>query len=85
MTVLRKETHRLQLSMERYTCDDMTSFTYEDLDQLEQKLEQSVNKIRDRKVISHETQVTILFSLFSSLYVFISIRLGSVIFVPFKH
>ncbi|KAH7521179.1 hypothetical protein FEM48_Zijuj07G0005800 [Ziziphus jujuba var. spinosa] len=49
MSMLRKETHRLQLSMERYTCDDMSSFTYEDLDQLEQQLEHSVNKVRDRK------------------------------------
>lgn len=51
MAMLRKETHRLQLSMERYTCDDMTSLTYQDLDQLEQQLEHSVNKVRDRKVI----------------------------------
>ncbi|KAF3455903.1 hypothetical protein FNV43_RR00545 [Rhamnella rubrinervis] len=49
MAMLRKETHRLQLSMERYTCDDMTSLTYQDLDQLEQQLEHSVHKVRDRK------------------------------------
>ncbi|XP_022726111.1 protein TRANSPARENT TESTA 16-like [Durio zibethinus] len=46
---LRKETHHLQLSMRRYTGEDMSSIPIEELDQLEQELERSVNKVRDRK------------------------------------
>ncbi|KAB1206307.1 Protein TRANSPARENT TESTA 16 [Morella rubra] len=49
MTMLRKETYRLELSMRRYTGEDVTSLPYEDLDQLEQELERAVNKVRDRK------------------------------------
>ncbi|XP_022762461.1 protein TRANSPARENT TESTA 16-like isoform X2 [Durio zibethinus] len=49
LAVLRKETRRLQLSMRRYTGEDMSSIPLEELDQLEQELERSVNKVRDRK------------------------------------
>ncbi|KAE8687759.1 MADS-box protein FBP24 [Hibiscus syriacus] len=49
LAVLRKETRRLQLSMRRYTCEDMSCIPYEELDQLEQELERSVNKVRERK------------------------------------
>ncbi|KAE8022998.1 hypothetical protein FH972_008755 [Carpinus fangiana] len=50
MTTLRRETHRLQLSMQRYTGEDLSSLrSYEDLDQLEKELERSLNKVRDRK------------------------------------
>ncbi|KAA3488460.1 protein TRANSPARENT TESTA 16-like [Gossypium australe] len=49
LAVLRKETRRLQLSMRRYTGEDMSSIPYEELDQLEQELERSVNKVRERK------------------------------------
>lgn len=49
LAVLRKETRRLQLSMRRYTGEDMSSIPFEELDQLEQELERSVNKVRDRK------------------------------------
>ncbi|XWS63279.1 hypothetical protein CRYUN_Cryun06bG0081600 [Craigia yunnanensis] len=49
LAVLRKETRRLQLSMRRYTGEDMSSIPFEELDQLEQELEQSVNKVRERK------------------------------------
>lgn len=52
MAVLRKETRRLQLSMRRYTGEDLGSIPYDDLDQLEHELESSVNKVRDRKVIN---------------------------------
>ncbi|KAF5450101.1 hypothetical protein F2P56_030477 [Juglans regia] len=41
--------HDARLGMQRYTGEDMSSLTYEDLDQLEQELEHSINKIRDRK------------------------------------
>ncbi|OMO60073.1 Transcription factor, K-box [Corchorus capsularis] len=49
LAVLRKETQRLQLSMRRYTGEDMTSIPYGELDQLEQELERSVIKVRERK------------------------------------
>ncbi|KAG4110650.1 hypothetical protein ERO13_D13G060800v2 [Gossypium hirsutum] len=49
LAVLRKETRLLQLSMRRYTGEDMSSMPYEELDQLEQELERSVNKVRERK------------------------------------
>ncbi|KAK9191352.1 hypothetical protein WN943_019964 [Citrus x changshan-huyou] len=49
LAVLRKETRRLQLSMRRYTGEDLGSIPYDDLDQLEHELESSVNKVRDRK------------------------------------
>ncbi|OMO62494.1 Transcription factor, MADS-box [Corchorus olitorius] len=49
LAVLRKETRRLQLSMRRYTGEDMTSIPYGELDQLEQELERSVIKVRERK------------------------------------
>ncbi|GKU90875.1 hypothetical protein SLE2022_052200 [Rubroshorea leprosula] len=49
LAMLRKETRRLQLSMRRYTGEDMTSIPIGELDQLEQELECSVNKVRDRK------------------------------------
>ena len=51
LAVLRKETRRLQLSMRRYTGEDMSSIPFEELDQLEQELEHSVNKVRERKVL----------------------------------
>lgn len=55
--VLRKETRRLQLSMRRYTGEDLSSIPYEDLDELEQELERSVNKVRERKVSKLITNV----------------------------
>ncbi|KAK5837312.1 hypothetical protein PVK06_013122 [Gossypium arboreum] len=50
LAVLRKETRRLQLSMRRYTGEDMSSIPFEELDQLEHELERSVIKVRERKV-----------------------------------
>ncbi|PPS03747.1 hypothetical protein GOBAR_AA16919 [Gossypium barbadense] len=49
LAVLRKETRRLQLSMRRYTGEDMSSIPFEELDQLEHELERSVIKVRERK------------------------------------
>ncbi|KAJ4838853.1 Protein TRANSPARENT TESTA 16 [Turnera subulata] len=49
LNVLRKETRRLQLSVRRYTGEDMGSIPFEELHDLEQELERSVNKVRDRK------------------------------------
>ncbi|GMI88420.1 TRANSPARENT TESTA16, ARABIDOPSIS BSISTER, AGAMOUS-like 32 [Hibiscus trionum] len=49
LAVLRKETRSLQLSMRRYTGEDMSSIPYQELEQLEQELERSVNRVRERK------------------------------------
>ncbi|CAL1387907.1 unnamed protein product [Linum trigynum] len=49
LAVLRKETKQLQLSMRRYTGEEMASIPFHDLEQLEQQLERSVTKVRDRK------------------------------------
>ncbi|CAI0416350.1 unnamed protein product [Linum tenue] len=49
LAVLRKETKQLQLSMRRYTGEEMAAIPFQDLEQLEQQLERSVAKIRDRK------------------------------------
>ncbi|RVW29430.1 Protein transparent TESTA 16 [Vitis vinifera] len=49
LTRMRKETSRLQRSMRGYTGEDLSSIPYEDLDQLEQQLEHSVDKVRARK------------------------------------
>lgn len=49
---MRKEISCLQRGMRAYTGEDIdfSSMTYEDLDQLEKQLEQSVTKVRTRKV-----------------------------------
>nr|KJB79840.1 hypothetical protein B456_013G069000 [Gossypium raimondii] len=57
LAVLRKETRLLQLSMRRYTGEDMSSIPYEELDQLEQELERSVNKVRERKIQEHRAAI----------------------------
>ncbi|KAM7261726.1 hypothetical protein ACFE04_020803 [Oxalis oulophora] len=49
ITVLKRETQRLQLSMRRYTGEDMNAIPFDELDALEQQLESSVNKVRERK------------------------------------
>ncbi|CAI0444121.1 unnamed protein product [Linum tenue] len=50
LAVLRRETKQLQLSMRRYTGgEEMASIPFHDLEQLEQQLERSVTKVRDRK------------------------------------
>lgn len=50
MRRMRKETHNLQLSLQRYTGDiDLTAVHYEDLVELEGQLENSANKVRARK------------------------------------
>ncbi|CAN0909049.1 Protein TRANSPARENT TESTA 16 [Linum grandiflorum] len=49
IAVLRKETKQLQVSMRRYTGEEMANIPFQDLEQLEQQLERSVTKVRDRK------------------------------------
>ncbi|KAE8686850.1 MADS-box protein defh21 [Hibiscus syriacus] len=49
LAVLRRETRRLQLSMRRYTGEDMSTIPFEELEQLEKELERSIIKVRMRK------------------------------------
>ncbi|XP_059629790.1 MADS-box protein defh21 [Cornus florida] len=48
MTKMRKETHHLELSLQCYK-GDLSSVRYNDLDELERQLEQSLNKVQARK------------------------------------
>ncbi|OVA05565.1 Transcription factor [Macleaya cordata] len=52
MTRMKNETDNLQASMRRFTGEDLSCLHYNDLEQLEQQLENSVNKIRTRKFIT---------------------------------
>lgn len=47
---LRNENDKLQAGMRQYMGEDLTALTAHDLDQLEEQLEYSVNKVRARKV-----------------------------------
>lgn len=47
---MRRETHNLQLSLQHYTASDLSSVRIEDLNNLEQQVEYSLNKVRARKV-----------------------------------
>ncbi|KAK2976151.1 hypothetical protein RJ640_012361, partial [Escallonia rubra] len=49
LTRMKKETLNLQLSLQRYKGDDLSTVHLEELDQLEQQLERSINKVRARK------------------------------------
>ncbi|XP_010522059.1 PREDICTED: protein TRANSPARENT TESTA 16 isoform X2 [Tarenaya hassleriana] len=49
IAVLRRETCKLELSMRPYHGQDITSIPPNELDELEQQLELSVQKVRDRK------------------------------------
>ncbi|KAM1539749.1 hypothetical protein ACFX1X_004540 [Malus domestica] len=46
---MRRETHHLELSLQRYTGEDLSCIRFEDLVELEHQLEASVNKVRARK------------------------------------
>ncbi|XP_044497431.1 MADS-box protein defh21-like isoform X1 [Mangifera indica] len=46
---MRRETQNLQLSLQRYTCDDLSCVNYEELAELEHQLERSIIKVRARK------------------------------------
>ncbi|KAM1305754.1 hypothetical protein ACFX2F_023246 [Malus domestica] len=48
---MRRETHHLELSLQRYTGEDLSCVRFEDLVELEHQLEASVNKVRARKVL----------------------------------
>ncbi|ESW25061.1 hypothetical protein PHAVU_003G003800 [Phaseolus vulgaris] len=49
MAMLRQETLRLELGIQRYLGEDMGCLQYEDLNKLEQELENSVAKVRNRQ------------------------------------
>ncbi|CAJ1932986.1 unnamed protein product [Sphenostylis stenocarpa] len=49
MAMLRQETLRLELGIQRYLGEDMGCLQYEDLTKLEQELENSVAKVRNRQ------------------------------------
>ncbi|KAI3464558.1 hypothetical protein Pfo_021221, partial [Paulownia fortunei] len=50
LTRMKNETLNLQLSLQRYKGDDLSSVQFEELSELEQQLEQSVHKVRARKL-----------------------------------
>ena len=47
---MRDENDKLQASMRKFTGEDLTSLTLNDLNNLEDQLEYSLNKVRTRKV-----------------------------------
>ncbi|XP_026419010.1 MADS-box protein GGM13-like [Papaver somniferum] len=49
MTRMKRETDKLQANMRRHTGEDLNDLRYDDLEQLELQLENSVNKVRARK------------------------------------
>ncbi|PIN02379.1 MADS box transcription factor [Handroanthus impetiginosus] len=49
LTRMKNETLNLQLSLQRYKGDDLSTVQFEELTELEQQLEQSVHKVRARK------------------------------------
>ncbi|ONI11563.1 hypothetical protein PRUPE_4G113500 [Prunus persica] len=46
---MRRETQSLELSLQRYTGEDLSCVRFEDLVELEHQLEESVNRVRARK------------------------------------
>ncbi|XP_076931601.1 MADS-box protein FBP24-like [Bidens hawaiensis] len=57
LTRMKKETLNLQISLQRYKGDDLNSAQLEELNQLEQQLEYSVQKVRARKLQLLQQQV----------------------------
>ena len=57
---MKKETDDLQLSLQRYTADDFSTFHLRDLDDIENRLQNSLNRVRARKAL-------LLLLLFSTL------------------
>ncbi|XP_038883281.1 MADS-box protein FBP24 isoform X2 [Benincasa hispida] len=47
--IMRKDTDDLQLSLQRYTADDFSTFHLRDLDDIENRLQNSLNRVRARK------------------------------------
>lgn len=50
VTRMKDEVDKLETGIRRYTAEDLSSLTLSDINDLEQQLEFSVNKVRTRKV-----------------------------------
>jgi hypothetical protein len=50
MTMLRQENHRIELGIQHYLGADMNGFKFDDLIKLEEELEISLAKVRNRQV-----------------------------------
>ncbi|TMW97530.1 hypothetical protein EJD97_005385 [Solanum chilense] len=50
ITKMKRETVNLELSLQRYKGDELNSAQYDELNELEKQLENSINKIRARKL-----------------------------------
>ena len=50
MRKIKKETQDLHMSLQRYTGEDLSCMRFEDLEELENQLQESVNRVRARKV-----------------------------------
>ncbi|XP_049381392.1 MADS-box protein FBP24-like [Solanum stenotomum] len=50
ITKMKRDTLNLELSLQRYKGDDLNSAQYDELNELEKQLENSINKIRARKL-----------------------------------
>lgn len=51
MAMLRQETRRLELGIQRYLGEEKRFYNYDELTKLEQELENSVAKVRNRQVM----------------------------------
>lgn len=49
---MRKDTDDLQLSLQRYTAEDFSTFQLRDLHDIENRLQNSLDRVRARKVIN---------------------------------
>jgi len=52
MTRMKNEMYQLETGIRRYTGDDLSSLTLDDISDLEQQLEYAVSKVRARKVLT---------------------------------
>ncbi|KAK1305200.1 MADS-box protein GGM13 [Acorus calamus] len=57
LTMMKHENDKLLASMRQITGEDLSALTLNDLHQLEQQLEISFNKVRDRKISEHQAAV----------------------------
>jgi len=57
MTRMKNEMDKLETGIRRYTGDDLSSLTLDDIGDLEQQLEYAVSKVRARKVFPELLQL----------------------------
>lgn len=50
ITMMRQEIHHLESGIQRYLGEDLSCLKYEDLIRLEEELDKSVAKVRNRQV-----------------------------------